>query len=57
MLKIVLAILLLGQILQFFGCTSFKEHTKNLGENIAEGTRNTYEAIKKADVWFKENWW
>ena len=55
--KYAIVLCALALVLAVYGCASFKERSKKVGQTIADGTYNTYKAIEKADNWFKENYW
>lgn len=57
MLRTALSVLILVLVLSLCGCAAFKEGSKNVGQTVADASYNTYQAIKRADNWFKENYW
>ena len=57
MRRVRIGILFLICLLTLCGCLAFKEGTQKVGQTIADAGYNTYQAIEKADQWFRDNYW
>jgi len=51
--RLILGVLFLAFFVSLCGCQTIKA----IGKGLAADTDNTWTAIKKADSWFRENYW
>ncbi|MFH1519750.1 MAG: hypothetical protein ABIE75_04170 [Candidatus Omnitrophota bacterium] len=57
MSKVILGLLSLVFFISITGCQTVKNGVLGIGKGLADDAYNTWQAVNKADEWFRENYW